>query len=167
MAKVLSMQVGEHIIRLAEIQVSGKSTQINKIYTFDIPDEATKDGKVRLSDEVVTSIRAGLIESNILTKDVYFAIESSRILFKSVEIPYVADKLIYSTLTLSLTDLFNVDDSLYHIFLSYMEDPYIKHHHIRVLKVHIHLHLVQNRNYRLLELKLLMVEGIKVLMRLV
>ena len=74
MAKVLSMQVGEHIIRLAEIQVSGKSTQINKIYTFDIPDEATKDGKVRLSDEVVTSIRAGLIESNILTKDVYFAI---------------------------------------------------------------------------------------------
>lgn len=115
MAKVLSMQVGEHIIRLAEIQVSGKSTQINKIYTFDIPDEATKDGKVRLSDEVVTSIRAGLIESNILTKDVYFAIESSRILFKSVEIPYVADKLIYSTLTLSLTDLFNVDDSLYHI----------------------------------------------------
>lgn len=115
MAKVLSMQVGEHIIRLAEIQVSGKVTQINKIYTFDIPDEATKDGKVRLSDEVVTSIRAGLIESNILTKDVYFAIESSRILFKSVEIPYVADKLIYSTLTLSLTDLFNVDDSLYHI----------------------------------------------------
>ena len=115
MAKVLSMQVGEHIIRLAEIQVSGKITQISKIYTFDIPDEATKDGKVRLSDEVVTSIRAGLIESNILTKDVYFAIESSRILFKSVEIPYVADKLIQSTLTLSLTDLFNVDDSLYHI----------------------------------------------------
>ncbi len=115
MAKVLSMQIGEHIIRLAEIQVSGKATQINKIYTFDIPDEATKDGKVRLSDEVVTSIRAGLIESNILTKDVYFAIESSRILFKSVEIPYVADKLIHSTLTLSLTDLFNVDDSLYHI----------------------------------------------------
>lgn len=115
MAKVLSMQVGEHIIRLAEIQVSGKVTQISKIYTFDIPDEATKDGKVRLSDEVVTSIRAGLIESNILTKDVYFAIESSRILFKSVEIPYVADKLIQSTLTLSLTDLFNVDDSLYHI----------------------------------------------------
>lgn len=115
MAKVLSMQIGEHIIRLAEIQTSGKNTSINKIFTFDIPDEATKDGKVRLSDEVVTGIRAGLVESNILTKDVYFAIESSRILFKSVEIPYVADKLIHSTLTLSLTDLFNVDDSLYHI----------------------------------------------------
>lgn len=115
MAKVLSMQIGEHIVRLAEIQTNGKTTTINKIFTFDIPDEATKDGKVRLSDEVVTAIRAGLVESSILTKDVYFAIESSRILFKSVEIPQVADKLIQSTLTLSLTDLFNVDDSLYHI----------------------------------------------------
>ena len=115
MAKVLSMQVGERIVRLAEIQTNNKLTSIKKIYTFDIPDEATKDGKVRVSDEVVTAIRAGLVESEILTKDVYFAIESSRILFKSVEIPFVADKMIQSTLTLSITDLFNVDDSLYHI----------------------------------------------------
>ena len=115
MAKVLSMHIGERIIRLAEVQVSGKLTNITKIHTFDIPDEATKDGKVRLSDEVVTAIRAGLAESEILSKEVYFAIESSRILFKSVEIPAVADKMIQSTLTLSITDLFNVDDSLYHI----------------------------------------------------
>ena len=115
MAKVLSMQIGEHIIRLAEIQTNNKLTTINKIHTFDIMDEATKDGKVRLSDEVVTAIRAGLVESDILSKDVYFAVESSRILFKSVEIPCVADKMIQSTLNLSLTDLFNVDDSLYHI----------------------------------------------------
>lgn len=115
MAKVLSMQIGEHIIRLAEIQTNGKLTTINKIFTFDIPDEATKDGKVRLSDEVVTAIRAGLLESDILSKDVYFAVESSRILFKSVEIPYVADKMIQSTLNLSITELFNVDDSIYHI----------------------------------------------------
>lgn len=115
MAKVLSMHIGERIIRLAEIQVNNKLTTINKIHTFDIPDDATKDGKVRVSDEVVTAIRAGLAESEILSKDVYFAIESSRILFKSVEIPAVADKMIQSTLTLSITDLFNVDDSLYHI----------------------------------------------------
>ena len=70
MAKVLSMHIGERIIRLAEVQVSGKLTNITKIHTFDIPDEATKDGKVRLSDEVVTAIRAGLAESEILSKEV-------------------------------------------------------------------------------------------------
>lgn len=115
MAKVLCMQVGERIVRLVEIQVSGKLTQITKIHTFDIPDEATKDGKVRVSDEVVTAIRAGLVESTILAKDVYFTIESTRILFKSVEIPFVKDSLIQSTLDLSITDLFNVDDTAYHI----------------------------------------------------
>lgn len=115
MAKVLCMQIGEHIVRLAEVQANGKKTAINKIYTFDVPDEATKDGKVRVSDEVVTAIRAGLIESDITAKDVYFTVESTRILFKSVEIPMVAKKMIQSTLDLSITDLFNIDDSLYHI----------------------------------------------------
>lgn len=115
MAKVLCMQVGQNIIRLAEVNVAGKKATILKTYTFDVPEDASKDGKIRVSDEVVTAIQAGLIESEITAKDVYFTVESTRILFKPVEIPYVSKNMIQSTLELSFSDLFNVDDSLYHI----------------------------------------------------
>ena len=115
MAKVLSMQVGQNVIRLAEVTTKGKKATITKIYTFDIDEEASKDGKVRVSDEVVTTIRSHLIASGISAQEVYFTVESTRILFKAVEIPYVNKNMIQSTLDLSFSDLFNVDESLYHI----------------------------------------------------
>ena len=115
MAKVLSMQVGQNVIRLAEVTTKGKKATITKIYTFDIDEEASKDGKVRVSDEVVTTIRSHLIASGISAQEVFFTVESTRILFKAVEIPYVNKNMIQSTLDLSFSDLFNVDESLYHI----------------------------------------------------
>lgn len=113
--KVLCMNLGQDIVRCAEIQTSSKTLTITKVFTFDVPEEATRDGKVRVSDEIVTAIRAGLISSDITAKDVYFTVESTRILFKSVEIPKVAKNMIQSTLELSFGDMFNVDETLYHI----------------------------------------------------
>lgn len=109
------MEIGTSTVRLAEVNKRGKIVEILKTHVFDTPDDATKDGKVRVSDAVVSSIRDGLDESGIKSTDVYFVVESTKILFKQVELPLVQRSKIQSTLELSFTDIFPVDETLYHV----------------------------------------------------
>jgi len=115
MAKVLCMEFGTSTVRLAEVVKRGKRVEITKTFVFDTPDDATKDGKVRVSDTVVSAIRDGLDESGIKASDVYFVVESTKILFKQVEIQWVKRSQIQSTLELSFSDHFPVDETLYHL----------------------------------------------------
>lgn len=121
MAKFLCMEIGTSSVRLAEVNKkavpqSGKETiEITKTFAFDTADDATKDGKVRVSDNVVAAIKNGLVESGIVTNDVYFAVESTRILFKQVELPFVQKRLIDGMLENSFSDIFPVDELLYHV----------------------------------------------------
>lgn len=115
MAKVLCMEVGTSTVRLAEVSKMGKKVQITKVHVFDTPDDATKDGKVRVSDSVVSAIKDGIDDSGIKATDVYFAVESTKILFKQVELPLVPKNKIQSTLDLAFSDIFPVDETLYHL----------------------------------------------------
>lgn len=109
------MEIGTATVRLAEVVKRGKNVEITKTHVFDTPDDATKDGKVRVSDSVVAAIREGIDESGIKATDVYFVVESTKILFKSVEIPLVPTNKIQSTLTINFADYFSVDETLYHV----------------------------------------------------
>ena len=115
MAKLLCMEVGTSTVRLAEVNRRGKTVEITKTFVFDTPDDATKDGKVRVSDNVVSAIRDGIDESGIKATDVHFVVDSTKILFKQVELPVVSKKQIQSTLELTFSDYFPVDETLYHI----------------------------------------------------
>lgn len=116
MPKVLCMEVGTSMVRVAEVNKMPNKVEILRTHSFDMPDDATKDGKVRLSDGVIGAIRDGLDESGIKAEDVYFAVESTKILFKQVEYPYLARKSdIMNMLTTTFSDIFPVDDMLYHI----------------------------------------------------
>ena len=109
------MEVGTSTVRLTEVVKSGKSLKITKTYSFDTPDDASRDGKVRVTDGVVAAIKTGLVDSGIKTTDVYFVVESTKILFKQVEMPFVQNKMVLSALSLSFNDYFPVDETLYHL----------------------------------------------------
>ena len=115
MARFMCMEIGTSVVRLAEIQKKGKNIEVLKTFVFDTVDDATKDGKVRVSDEIITSLREGIDASGILSTDVYFVVESTKILFKQVELPAVKNSMIQSTLELSFSEIFPVDELLYHI----------------------------------------------------
>ena len=115
MAKLLCMEVGTSTVRLAEVVKNGKSLKITKTYVFDTPDDAAKDGKVRVTETVVAAIKSGLIDSGIKATDVYFVVESTKILFKQVEMPFLQNKHIGSALNLAFSDTFPVDETLYHV----------------------------------------------------
>lgn len=126
MSKVLCMEIGTSTVRLAEVSKSGKKVEITKVHVFDTPDDATKDGKVRVSDEVISAIRDGIDASGITAQDVYFCCDSTKILFKQVvDMPYVAKKDILEALTLAFDEHFPVDEQLYHLAYQ-LEDVYEK-----------------------------------------
>ena len=126
MAKILCMEIGVSTVRLAEAVVKkskkGKQAKITKVYVFDTPDDAMKDGKVRVSNSIVSAIRDGIDKSGITATDVYFCVESTRILFKQVDLPVISKREVLSALTTSFSDYFPVDETLYH--LSYVIEKY-------------------------------------------
>lgn len=111
----LCMEIGTNMVRLAEVAKKSNGVEILRTYVFDVPDDCTKDGKVRLTDEVIIAIKDGIYNSGIKADDVYFVVESTKILFKQVEIPKVNKNQIQNTLDLSFNDIFPVDEQLYHI----------------------------------------------------
>lgn len=120
MPKLLCIEIGTSMVRLAEVVKTGKSIEIKKTFAFNTPDDAIKDGKVRISDELVTSIRDGLDASGIKTKDVYFVVDSTRILFKHVNnLPFVQKNMIQKMLENAFSDMFPVDETAYHISYVY------------------------------------------------
>ena len=120
------MEVGTSTVRLAEVEKKGKSVEILKTHVIDTPDDASKDGKIRVADEVISAIRDGIDESGIKAQDVYFVCESTKILFKQVvDMPYVPKKQILEALTLSFDEHFPVDEQLYHLAYQ-LEDVYEK-----------------------------------------
>ena len=115
MAKFITMEIGPQIVRVAEVTQSGQKVRIDKAYVFEMPEDAVKDGKVRVSDSVVGAFRQALAENKTNLKDVSFSVDSARILFSEVMIPEVPVRMIQSTLELSFGDYFPADQSLYHV----------------------------------------------------
>lgn len=115
MPKYLCMEIGTSLIRFAEVTKTPKSVEVTKIHVFNTPDDAMKDGKIRLQDNIIAAIKDELYDKKIKTQDVYFVVDSTKILFKQVELPVVPKNKIQKMLTLSFTDIFPVDETLYHI----------------------------------------------------
>ena len=110
------MEIGTSTVRLAEVNKRGKTVEITKTFVFDTPDDAARDGHVRVTDAVVSAIKDGIDESGIKAKDVYFVVESTKIAFKQVELPFVQNKkMIQQMLESSFTDIFPLDEVQYHV----------------------------------------------------
>lgn len=115
MAKVMCMEVGNSIVRLAEVKKTGKKLEILKTYVFDTPEEALRDGKVKTTDSVISALRKGIDDSGILADDVFFVVESSKILFKQVEFPLIKKNMIQGMIEAAFNDIFPVDATMYHV----------------------------------------------------
>lgn len=116
MGKYLCMEVGTSCVRLVEVVRSGKKIKIKGIHVFDTPDDATKDGKVRQQDDIVAAIRDGIDRSGVTAQDVYFSVESSRVLLKRLDdVPQMNAKEIQGYLDNQFEEMYPVDPKFYHI----------------------------------------------------
>lgn len=114
--KVLSIEVGSEITKVAEVDFKGKQPKVYSMFHFATPqDVIAEDGKV-LASEIFASILNGkLREQGISSKKVVFVVDSARIANRTILIPFMKENRINDFLNTNASDYFPVDLNHYQL----------------------------------------------------
>lgn len=112
MGKVLTIELGNDLIKLAEVTYSKKSFVIHKAISVNTPDMAVQDGHVRNLAKVEQALFETFSQNDIHTKDVIFTITPGRVMTREVVVPYLKDKTkVLSMIRANASEYFPVDTS--------------------------------------------------------
>lgn len=120
-AKVLSIEIGQGLTRVVEMEYRSKNPKIYQCFTFETPKDVLDDGMVQKSDAFSAIMKAECEKRGIKTNQVVFSVNSTRIARKEVTIPLVKEKQIQELITTSASDYFPVDMTHYHLAYRIME----------------------------------------------
>lgn len=125
MAKVLSIEISNSVIRMCQMDYKKTNPRVYRHAMADTPQGAYMDGRILkpelLKDVIVDAIK----ENKMATKDVVFSISSTKIVTREVVIPGIKEKLIPNMIKANLNEYFPIDLSAYevaHLILEKIED---------------------------------------------
>ncbi len=113
MAKVLSIRIGTHTAKIAEVQLSGKKVQLFNAFDVELPDGVADDGEILDPQLLAGSIRASIEHYKIKTKKILYTIASKKIASKEAVIPFVKENKISGLVKMNASDYFpipNIED---------------------------------------------------------
>ena len=113
MAKCLSIELSQSLIRVAEMEASGKKSRMRTCFYFPVPQGAVEDGLIRDTQTVGELLKKELVRRKIRTKNVVFVVASSRIASREVTLPFVKEKSIQNIIQANAADYFPIDVSKY------------------------------------------------------
>ena len=119
--KVLSIEIGQGLTRVVEMDYKVKNPKVYNYFTFETPKDVIDDGMVKRSEAFTALFKAECEKRGIKTTQVVFSVNSSRIARREVKIPLVKEKQIQSLLDTSATDYFPVDMTSYHLAYDIVE----------------------------------------------
>ena len=119
--KVLSMEIGQGLTRVVEMDYKVKNPKVYNYFTFETPKDVVDDGMVKRSESFAAIMKAEFEKRKIKTNQVVFSVNSSRIARRAVHGPLVKEKMIQNMLDTSATDYFPVDMTQYHLVYSIVE----------------------------------------------
>ena len=93
MAKCLSIELSQSLVRVAEMEASGKKSRMRTCFYFPVPQGAVEDGLIRDTQTVGELLKKELVRRKIRTKNVVFVVASSRIASREVTLPFVKEKV--------------------------------------------------------------------------
>lgn len=116
--KILSIYIGEHHIRIAELQKgSKKNLVVTKMADAETPADSMQDGMVADVDKIAETLKGCMNEMGTKAKSVIFTVSSKKISSKEIDIPYIKQKeKINELLAVNPQDYFpmsNTEDYLY------------------------------------------------------
>lgn len=111
MAKVLSIELGQSIVKMCEVDYKSKNPKVYSYMELETPQDAVIDGFVVRPDELAEVIVAAMGSHNIRTKKVVFTIASARIASREAFLPYVKKNKLGEMVQASAGDYFPVDIS--------------------------------------------------------
>lgn len=116
MAKVLSIEISNSLIRICEMDYKKKNPRVYRQAMVPTPPAAISDGYLNGIDELRTAIKRALNDNQIKTKDVIFTIASSKIVNREVMLPAVKKPSMLGTMIRNnLNEYFPIDLSNYEI----------------------------------------------------
>ena len=115
MAKILSVEIGNTITRICEMDFKVKNPKVYKYFCIPTPGGVVEDGFVRENAEFSLAIKRALGENKIKTKQVVFTVTSSKIVTREVMLPPIKTNQIGSYIRANANDYFPIDLSVYEL----------------------------------------------------
>lgn len=113
--KVLSIEVGQGLTRIVEMDYKAKNPKIYNSFSFVTPKNVVNEGAVHCTDTFISSLKAECAKWGITTKKAIFSVTSRRIASRDVKIPYIKEKQIQDMIDANASDFFPVDLNQYEL----------------------------------------------------
>lgn len=111
--RVLSVEIGQVLTKVCEIERGGKTPKILNSFVFETPENMIGDAGVILNEQFITEFKRLSAEKGMKSKKVIFTVVSSRIATREAVIPYVKENRIQDIVRANLSEYFPVNPSLY------------------------------------------------------
>lgn len=111
-SKTLTIEVGNEFIKICEMQKNKNTVMVHHATSVQTPADTVEDGLVRDIGQVADTIRRVLAEEQIMTREVTFVLNSSRVATKEVILPLVKRDKIQELVNANASEYFpvNIDD---------------------------------------------------------
>ncbi|OYP53317.1 hypothetical protein CG709_01975, partial [Lachnotalea glycerini] len=119
--KVLSIEIGQTLTKVCEVEHGTKNTKVFNCFSFQTPKDMLEDGYVQTSEEFANSFREKCAEYGIKNKNVIFTISSTRIANREILIPLVKENRIKSVIQANSQEYFPMDISTYQFTYSILD----------------------------------------------
>ncbi len=113
--KVLSMEIGQAVTRVIEIDYQAKAPKIYNTFNLATPADMVQDGVITRNEDFLISLKAELRRREIKTDTVIFTVSSSRIANREARIPLCKPNKILPLITANAAEYFPVDMNQYHL----------------------------------------------------
>lgn len=111
-SKTLTIEIGNEFIKICEMQKNKNMIMVHHAVSVQTPPDTVEDGFVKDINQVSDVIRRTMTEEQIVSGEVTFVLNSSRVATKEVILPLVKREKIQELVNMNATEYFpvNIDD---------------------------------------------------------
>ncbi len=119
--KVLSVEIGQQIIRVCEVDYRKKNPHVYQSISFETPAGVVEDGFIRDKLALATILREQLNVADMKTEKVVFTLSSTKIASREALIPLVKDNQVNDIIKTNAKDYFPVNIEEYDLTYCVLE----------------------------------------------
>ncbi len=120
-AKLLNIEVGKRVVKVAVSEKKGKAYSISDCFFFATPENAVVDGQIFDITALSDVLKSELEKHIITTNNVIFSIASSKIPNREVSLPPVKKDQVKNIVATNASDYFPIDVSKYVVSSTVLE----------------------------------------------
>ena len=111
-SKTLTIEIGNEFIKVCEMQKVKNTVMVHHAISVQTPTDSVEDGFVKDINQVSGAIKKAMMEEQIISNEVTFVLNSSRVASKEVILPLVKKEKIQELVNMNATEYFpvNIDD---------------------------------------------------------